>query len=430
LNKLLKSKKFFAAIAFAMVVAILVPATVFAVTGEPGSADGNLTNQATTSTPVGTVGNLYFQGSTTVGPIVVQAYQDYNSYRGGTTVIAGTSSIIQNGSGDGRVAAANHYTDIGDSSGTPSGGISWSADGLNAYAIARDGIIFIVNTSVTGISNMTTGQIAEIYNGLYTNWDQITDPITNTTGPNMPIIPRGRTLDSGTRSSFKDLINAGNTSPQTISYLSPAVDPTSGTAPGAGTTGEAENWVLYTLGFNQYPRLEGNADMQNAINSNSATGECGYVGLGFDAGTYIKDINIVKSNVAYAPSGPNIYSGSYPLARFLYQVTANDWTPSNATTDVQNWLTWIRQEDGTGQQDVAKAGELKLIPDQAVLQTSVTSTYTIGVLDLIAVGNKVGQTTNLGRTDVLHNGSISVLDLIAVGNYCGTVVQALPSGVN
>ena len=115
MKNLLKNKKLLAAVAIALIVALLVPVLVFAAT----------TFSGTDQSPVGVAGTLKFQGSTTVGPIVVRTLTDYNSFRG-TTVI-NSADIIQNGSGNGRQGAILHYTDIGMSSSnlstTPGSGI-------------------------------------------------------------------------------------------------------------------------------------------------------------------------------------------------------------------------------------------------------------------------------------------------------------------
>lgn len=401
MKNLLKNKKLFIALMVALVIVILVPIAVFANTG-----DLNEVNQSP-----GLVGTLKFQGSTTVGPIVQQSVGPYNTFRGKTVITDDTNNIVQNGSGDGRAAAVDHWTDIGNSSGIPSGG--WNTmTTLTAYAIARDGMVFILNSSVTGIHNMTLAQIGGIYTGTITYWDQITDPITSTAGPHTKIVPRARIIGSGTRAAFKDTVGNG------ITYANPDQDPTSGTYTGPTT----ENNVVYMSG---QPRIDSNVDMQSAINSISATGQCGYVGLGFETGTNIIDVNIVVSGVAYAPTGPNIYSGVYPLARFLFMCIPNDYTPANETTDVMNYITWMKQLDGAGQQAVVDTGFLRLVPNQ-----DVSNDGWVDVLDLISVGNKVGVSGPYGRADVDHNGTVNVLDLISVGNYCTIQLMSLPPGVS
>ncbi len=399
MKKLLSKKIILAAMAVAMIIAILLPMAVFA--ADP-------VNQS----PVGVQGTLKFQGSTTVGPIIVNAVTGYNSYRG-TSVIA-TGDIIQNGSGPGKAAMVGHMTDIG----MASSKTATPEPTLNYITVARDGVVFIVNSSVTNISTLTKADILGIYNGSKTNWSQLVDAVTGVAGPNLTIVPRARIIGSGTRAAWKDDLG--------LTYLTntdgtDAADPTSGTIPASP---RAENWVCSPYANNGLPRLNENVDMQAVINSPTASGQCGYVGLGFDTGANIKQISIRTAaygtaGTVYAPTGINIYSGVYPFARFLYVLTANDWTPANKTTDVDNFITWLKATDGAGQAAVATAGFLKLVPNQ-----DVDGNNSVNVLDLISVGNKVGASSNLGRSDVDRNGSVNVLDLISVGNWVGVSIVA------
>ena len=84
-----------------------------------------------------------------------------------------------------------------------------------------------------------------------------------------------------------------------------------------------------------YARCVGNPAMQSALNSPTATGQCGYVGLGFDTGTYLRTLAIFDSrdNKTWLPTGQNIYgeksiSGTdlagYLYARFLHLCTPMD----------------------------------------------------------------------------------------------------------
>jgi hypothetical protein len=171
--------------------------------------------------------------------------------------------------------------------------------------------------------------------------------------------------------------------------------------------------------------------MQAAIDLPTATGQIGYVGLGFDSGNNIRTIKVVDSlGTAWSPTGMNIYANNpanpgnacYPLARFLHLCPPKDYTPANAA-DVSDFVTWIRATDGKGQDAVVAEGFLKLVPDQ-----DVKIDNSVDVLDLIQVGNHVGETNPTAhwiRADVKADGAVNVLDLIAVGNWVGTNI--LPS---
>jgi hypothetical protein len=186
--------------------------------------------------------------------------------------------------------------------------------------------------------------------------------------------------------------------------------------------------------------LEENADMQTAINSSTATGQCGYVGLGFDVGTNIKDLNVYNSTntIAYAATPLNIYCAStpggstpiYPFARFLFLLTpkysdTTFTTPANPIADIANYINWLKQTDGQGQTDVVAEGFLKLAPDE-----DVNLDNAVDVSDLVAVGNSIGLSGALHwiRADVAGgpngapDGHVDVSDLVAVGNWVGATI--------
>ena len=437
MKNLLKSKLLLAALAVTVSIAIIIPSAVSATAA----------NQGTASVPVGKAGHIYLEGSTTVGPIIQIAAPDYNSFKG-STVIA-QSDILQNDSGSGRQAAIAHFTDIAMSSskdstaagsglfhlvnGVPtfdySSGAS-QADMLNEYDIARDGVVIIVNSSVpTDITQITEAQIVDIYEGYITNWDQI----SGNSADNMAIVPRARIIGSGTRQSLSDQTKGlgdggtGGTGTKTITFKSDeatAGDPAPAPA-GHNLAAGIENNVIVNTGL---PRELSNQTMHDDLNLQNATGQIGYVGLGFDSGNYIRSLKVVDQwNAVWTSSAVNIYSINpahptvtcYPLSRFLYLYTPNDVTPANAS-DISDFINWMKQTNGQGQNDVVTAGFLKLIPDQDVVIDN-----TIDVLDLIGVGNHIGEhgaTPHWIRADVKADGVIDVLDLIAVGNWIGASI--------
>ena len=64
----------------------------------------------------------------------------------------------------------------------------------------------IINKGVTGVTNLSTQQIRNIYDGTYTNWDQIG-------GPNLHITVYDRPYTSGTHNAFVRSILGGNENP-------------------------------------------------------------------------------------------------------------------------------------------------------------------------------------------------------------------------
>ncbi|HET8843310.1 MAG TPA: substrate-binding domain-containing protein, partial [Ktedonobacteraceae bacterium] len=75
------------------------------------------------------------------------------------------------------------------------------------HQVAIGIFVMILNQKVTGLHNLRTSQILGIYTGVYQNWRQICDG--GTCGPDLPIVPISRTLNSGTRFTFEKYILKG-----------------------------------------------------------------------------------------------------------------------------------------------------------------------------------------------------------------------------
>src|SRR5205807_4360916 len=62
--------------------------------------------------------------------------------------------------------------------------------------------VMIVNSKVTGVTNLTIDQLKGIYDGTITNWSQVG-------GPNLKIVVVSRPTSSGTRATFQKYILGG-----------------------------------------------------------------------------------------------------------------------------------------------------------------------------------------------------------------------------
>lgn len=196
---------------------------------------------------------------------------------------------------------------------------SAQANGTNPveFSVAIDGIALIVNQN-NGITSLTLEQLRGIYNGTYTNWNQVG-------GADLTITPFGRQSTSGTYEFFKEAVmNKGD--------FSPSVSPETGNA-------------AITVKVQQ------------------TEGGIGYVGIGYaKQATNSKILSLQGNSSApsYMPTDENaVYNKSYPLARALYLYT--DGTPSGA---VKAWLEYVLSDEG--QTIVAESGFYKL--DAATLQ--------------------------------------------------------------
>lgn len=137
--------------------------------------------------------SITIQGSTTVNPIMMAVEEEYEKIHPNVKI-----SITANGSGTGAAAAIDGTADIGMLSRDLK--TSETDAGLVPTVIGKDGIAIIVNKSVTGIDNLTLEQIAKIYDGTYTNWNQLG-------GVDHDIDICGRESSSGTRGAFEELLS-------------------------------------------------------------------------------------------------------------------------------------------------------------------------------------------------------------------------------
>ena len=128
-------------------------------------------------------------GSTSVQPFAEVLAQEYMTLHPGVSI-----DVQGGGSAAGIMATQSGTTDIGMSSRNLQG----SETSLWSIEIARDGIAIIVNPK-NPLTGLTLQQVADIYDGKTTNWDQIG-------GKKGEIDVFTREDGSGTRSSFESLV--------------------------------------------------------------------------------------------------------------------------------------------------------------------------------------------------------------------------------
>jgi phosphate transport system substrate-binding protein len=137
--------------------------------------------------------SVVIAGSTSVQPFAEVLAQDYMASYPGVSI-----DVQGGGSAAGIMATQSGTTDIGMSSRNLQG----SETSLWSIEIARDGIAIIINPK-NPITDLTLQQIADIYDGKNTNWDQIG-------GKKGEIDVFTREDGSGTRSSFESLVMGKN----------------------------------------------------------------------------------------------------------------------------------------------------------------------------------------------------------------------------
>lgn len=286
------------------IVAILVVAAV----GAAALMGGGSAKQRTTVTE---------QGSDTMLELMTSLAEEFYSTQDSVQV-----DVTGGGSGVGIEALIKGNIDVAQASRAMKSSeiASAQANGTEPveFAVAIDGIALIVNQD-NGITSLTIEQLRGIYNGTYTNWNQVG-------GADLAISAFGRQSTSGTYEFFKEAVmNKGD--------FSPTVSPETGNA-------------AITVKVQQ------------------TAGGIGYVGIGYAVqATNAKIVPLQADDdaPAFMPTDEDaVYDKSYPLARDLYLYT--DGTPDGA---VKQWLEFVLSDEG--QNIVAEAGFYKL--DPTTLQT-------------------------------------------------------------
>jgi hypothetical protein len=276
------------------------------------------------------------------------------------------------------------------SSGTPS---PYLCNNLTDTVFARDGLTIIVNKAKQSecggaLTNITKAQIADIYKGAITNWNQLAPSC-----PSSTLTPRARIIGSGTRQSLFDLLGS--------SLL----------------TAAQEQATIDATGLD---RLVENADLEAVIAANKD--QIGYGGM-INVDPLVASLTVG----GVAPTPENVTNGTYPLSRnlHLFTLAAN----VNGKQRIQDFLTWILSVKG--QAAVQNEGYVPV--GQAAPNWDVNVDHKASVLDLTAIGGYWGQTGPLTgdqpplpqyvrgwvRADVNFDGRISVLDLTTVGGHWG-----------
>ncbi len=135
-------------------------------------------------------------GSTTMAELAVLWADGFKSQTGYTVTIS------LGGSGIGISNFIDGTIDVAQSSRAMKASEIQSAHakGINVteWKVAVDGISMIINNANT-VTKLTISQLEGLFNGTYTNWQQVG-------GSNTPVTLYGRDYNSGTWSSFKDLV--------------------------------------------------------------------------------------------------------------------------------------------------------------------------------------------------------------------------------
>jgi phosphate transport system substrate-binding protein len=280
-----------------IIVAVIVIAAGMMLAGVGiGYAAWGTTNQVTP--PPSTI-TLTISGSTTEYPIVADAATQFEALYPNYDV-----QVSQGGSSVGVSNVEANVSDIAMSS-SALGASDYAKDAkLNATIVARDGIAIILNAELATAGNFsslnfTATWIKMIYNGSWTNWNQV--PTWTGSAGGHAIDVNSREYGSGTRASFeKFVMNNTITGNGVCSYVAGMVVDQG--SPALNTSVCGDPWAI------------------------------GYIGVGFVT-THVTAVLVNAATVAaqnhggagvgpfYACTVANVLTMTYPLSRYLYMIT-------------------------------------------------------------------------------------------------------------
>ncbi len=208
--------------------------------------------------------------------------------------------VTGGGSGTGISALINGTTDICDasrpmkSSERESLKSRFSSLGVEIKS-AKDGLAVFLHES-NSVTELTLGQIKDIYTGKIKNWKEIG-------GPDAKIIIYGRENNSGTYVYFRDNVLQG------------------------------KDFVA------SMQSMPGTAAVVNAVSKDK-------MGIGFGGAAYGKGIKFAKikkdaNSPGYEPNSETVKSGTYPISRYLYM-----YTKSRPTGELKKYIDWILSNEG------------------------------------------------------------------------------------
>jgi ABC-type phosphate transport system substrate-binding protein len=226
---------------------------------------------------------------------------------------------------------------------------STDLEGLNFAAYAEDGVSWFhftkyasVASPSANLTNLTQTELVDIYNGTFSNWDQVCNGglVANGCGANAPIVVFSAQEGSGTQSTFKTFLGFDpSAATNQVNCFTSTKPGSSKVCDGPGVIFENEDAQMVPTAFagSQAPFVQHfnpdwggtNATLPD-IRSDAifffSTGKynlsckplkgthCGGVGLGTTAA------NAVGSIGGVAPTQTNILDGAFPDSRFLYNV--------------------------------------------------------------------------------------------------------------
>jgi phosphate transport system substrate-binding protein len=301
-----------------MIIAIAVVAVILVAGVAVALSSNSSANQKTKVTEI---------GSDTMLELMQLCAEDFNGQSSSTSV-----SITGGGSGVGITKLIENSTSVAQASRAMTSAEiqNATAHGVNPveFKVAIDGIAVITNKANT-VGELTLDQLAKIYNGTYTNWNQVG-------GPDRAIVLYGRQPTSGTYQYFEEVVLL------------------------KGKAGGSD----YAATMKQQT---GNQQILSQVEQDA--GAIGYVGVGYakqGAGSInVLDLKKNATTPAYSALDETaVLDQSYALSRYLYLYT--NGVPTGA---VNEWMSYVLSSTG-GQKVAVEAGFYALPAD--VQQAMIT----------------------------------------------------------
>jgi phosphate transport system substrate-binding protein len=256
--------------------------------------------------------SISLAGSTTVLPIADAAAIEFMNMHSGLTV-----TVQGGGSGTGYASALDGTSDVGMGSRGPKQSEIDSGD-LWLTPLALDAVCPIVNPSVGSNVELTLEEVAMIFAGEYTNWNQVDSNL-----PDAEIYVVVRESGSGTRGTFEEY---------TIDEYDLEIDSTM---------------------VHEQPS---NPAVRNAVADTDYS--IGYVGFGFLTNDVVAVHLAAEEGSTYVEATlDNIANGLFPISRFLYFVTGS---PLESGSLADRFVSFVLSDDG--QDIVEDEGFLRLPP--------------------------------------------------------------------
>lgn len=223
-------------------------------TGSGSTPTGSSSSLGTPGTFACVSGNITADGSTALQPLVAAVAKQYQNKCSSATIVVNLGgsktglSDVEAGNvqiGDSDIFAASTQSDLVD------------------HQVAVVIFTIVINSKVTGVTNLTAAQLKGIYGGSITNWSQVG-------GPNLKIVVVSRPTSSGTRATFQTYILGG---PETVTGPASLVSDSTGTV--ATEVNETDGAVGYvSLGAAKQLNLttvsiDGNAPTPTLVESNT-----------------------------------------------------------------------------------------------------------------------------------------------------------------